>query len=177
MTKAEILEKIEINHNQFISYIDSRNEEEFEHALPEKWSAGQQLQHIVLSVKPLAQGFILPRFILKVIFGKTNRPSRSYDALVARYKEKLTLGGIASGAFVPKIVAFEEKSKLFIVLKKYVSAIIKHISAYSEADLDLIILPHPLLGKLTVREMLYFTAHHVVHHEELVQKYLSEKSV
>ncbi len=176
MTKSEILEKLEINHNQFISYLDSLNEEEFEFALPEKWSAGQQLQHIVLSVKPLAQGFILPRFMLKVIFGKTNRPSRSFDALVARYNEKLALGGRASGAFVPKKVTFEEKSKLFIILKKYVSAIIKHISAYSDADMDLMILPHPLLGKLTVREMLYFTAHHVFHHQELVKQYLSQKA-
>jgi hypothetical protein len=34
--------------------------------------------------------------------------------------------------------------------------------------LDLLILPHPLLGKLTLREMLYFTLYHVEHHEKQV---------
>jgi len=41
---------------------------------------------------------------------------------------------------------------------------------HSEAALDKYILPHPLLGKLTLREMLYFTAYHVAHHKQLVEK-------
>ena len=36
-------------------------------------------------------------------------------------------------------------------------------------DLDVYILPHPLLGKVTLREMLYFTIHHNEHHLELLQ--------
>ena len=34
----------------------------------------------------------------------------------------------------------------------------------SQADLDRYRLPHPLLGKLTVREMLFFTVYHNYHH-------------
>jgi hypothetical protein len=33
-------------------------------------------------------------------------------------------------------------------------------------------LPHPLLGKLTLREMIYFTIYHVQHHHKLVQNQL-----
>jgi len=33
-----------------------------------------------------------------------------------------------------------------------------------------VLLPHPLLGKVTVREMLYFTIHHVQHHHALVER-------
>jgi hypothetical protein len=35
---------------------------------------------------------------------------------------------------------------------------------WSEDDLDNHRLPHPLLGKLTVREMLFFTLYHIQHH-------------
>ena len=36
-------------------------------------------------------------------------------------------------------------------------------------DLDKYVLPHPLLGKVTLREMLYFTIHHNEHHLELLK--------
>jgi hypothetical protein len=175
MTKPEILERLETNHNQFISYLDSLNESDFEYAFSGKWSAGQQLKHIVLSVKPLAQGFLLPRFLLKIIFGKANRPSKTYDDLVLKYDEKIKLGGRASAAFLPKVVNFSEKDKLYRTLMGYLKTIKNSLENYTEEDFDLMILPHPLLGKITVREMLYFTAHHVVHHEQLIKLYLSQK--
>ena len=43
-------------------------------------------------------------------------------------------------------------------------------SRWSEAALDGYRIPHPLLGKLTVREMLLFTLYHNVHHVTNVQK-------
>ena len=36
---------------------------------------------------------------------------------------------------------------------------------FSEDEIDTYILPHPLLGKLTIREMIYFTIYHVEHHQ------------
>ncbi|MCB9182399.1 MAG: DinB family protein [Flavobacteriales bacterium] len=46
----------------------------------------------------------------------------------------------------------------------------KRTSRWSESDLERYLLPHPLLGKLTLREMLYFTLYHVQHHQALVQR-------
>ena len=37
-----------------------------------------------------------------------------------------------------------------------------------EEDLDNYILPHPLIGKTTIREMLYFTIYHVQHHHKAI---------
>ena len=48
------------------------------------------------------------------------------------------------------------------------------IDSFSEKDLDNYILPHPLLGKLTIREMLFFTIYHVQHHEVLTLKNLGK---
>lgn len=45
--------------------------------------------------------------------------------------------------------------------------------ARSEADLEACRLPHPLLGKLTVREMLLFTLDHEVHHVANVARRLA----
>jgi uncharacterized damage-inducible protein DinB len=176
MQKEEIFDKLEDNHEQFINYLDNLSQEDFEFAWTDKWSAGQQLKHIVLSVRPLAQGFILPRFALKMVFGKANRPSKTFDQLVQRYNEKLQLGGRATGAFLPKPIHFDQKAQLFKTLRRYLKLVINNLRSYSEQDFDQMILPHPLLGKITVREMLYFTIHHVFHHQGLVKQYLSKKA-
>ena len=44
----------------------------------------------------------------------------------------------------------------------------KKIEKWSEEQLDEFVLPHPLLGKVTTREMLYFTIHHAGDHQLLI---------
>ena len=103
------------------------------------------------------------------MFGKTNRPSKTFDELVAKYKVKLAAGGRASRPFIPPFISFEKKDEL---IKKYTlqkQKLIAKIERQSEKDLDVYILPHPLLGKVTLREMLYFTIHHNDHHLELLR--------
>ncbi|MBN8578769.1 MAG: DinB family protein [Cytophagales bacterium] len=57
-------------------------------------------------------------------------------------------------------------------LTNEVTKLASKLNRFSEAELDLYILPHPLLGKLTLREMIYFTCYHVQHHQELVKQNL-----
>jgi hypothetical protein len=42
------------------------------------------------------------------------------------------------------------------------------IASWDEAPLDRYCLPHPALGRLTVREMLFFSLYHNAHHLNLV---------
>lgn len=114
----------------------------------------------------------LPLFVLRLLFGKANRKSKSYDELVAKYQAKLKAGGRAPGRFVPggkekNTEVLEEK------LLGLVDSLQKKVNALSEDQLDQYILPHPLLGKLTLREMIYFTIYHVQHHHKLVQNQLN----
>lgn len=175
MNKKEIIQNLEDKHQAFILYINGLSQEEFEYAIPDKWSAGQQLEHIIKSVKPLNQGFMLPNFMLKMIFGTTNRPSRTYDDVFTKYHQKLEAGGRATSRFIPKEVPFTSKKKLILTLEKQIKKLGKQVNAFSENDLDYLIAPHPLLGKLTLRELLYFTIFHVEHHQLLIEKYLKER--
>lgn len=89
---------------------------------------------------------------------------------MAKYKAKLAAGGKARGPFIPPVILFENKESL---IKQYLlqkEKLISKIKRQSEEELDLYILPHPLLGKLTLREMLFFTIYHNRHHLELLQK-------
>ena len=173
MTKPAIIQLLQHHHQHFIDKIHDLPEDAFLLSKNSKWTAGQQLDHICRSMKPVAMAFGLPAFVLRLLFGKANRPSRSYDALVEKYKSKLSAGGRASRRFIPKVIGFNDRDQLEKQLRYTVSRLVQRIDRYSEDELDTYILPHPLLGKLTLREMLYFSIYHVQHHEKLMWEQLS----
>ncbi len=174
MNKEQIAELLHTHYGHFIDRLREMNTTDFCFAPKGKWSAGQQLDHIIKAVSPVNRAMGLPVFILRWNFGTANRPSKTYEQLVEKYKQKLEEGGRAAGRFVPATVSATEKEQLIEKLNSLVKKLAGKTHRYSEEALDKYILPHPLLGKLTLREMLYFTAYHVEHHRQLVEKGLSQ---
>lgn len=174
MTKFSMIESMTENHQRFTNYINQLTEQEYLFAMPEKWTAGQQLDHLVRSTKPLILAVRLPLFIAQLIFGKANRPSISYEELVEKYLQKIQAGAKATGNFIPPPISFDKKESLIKELNSIVGKINKGLSKFSEEELDECILPHPLLGKITFREMIYFTIYHVDHHHFIIDKALEQ---
>jgi hypothetical protein len=170
MNKPEIITALNKHVDLFNQHIASLNKEQFESTPGGKWSAGQNLEHLYRSIKPLNLAYALPGLILKLMFGKANRPSKTFDELVAKYKNKLAAGGRASGRFVPPPVLFTDKEALLKKYNQQKEKLIQKINSWSEEKLDQYIIPHPLLGKITLREMLYFTIYHNTHHIEILQR-------
>ena len=71
------------------------------------------------------------------------------------------LGGKASAKYVPPTIMVNQKERLIKQIDASINKMCKHIEKFSETALNNLILPHPLLGKITIKEMLYFTAYHV----------------
>lgn len=176
MTKPQIIQLLQEKHHAFIAYIQTLSDEELLYAPADKWTAAQQLDHIHKSIKPLTQAMGYPNFVPRLLFGKANRPSKTYEELINRYNEKLLLGGRASGRFVPPTIAASQKDELIKLIVASVKNLCTRIEKFSETELDNLILPHPLLGKITIREMLYFTAYHVEHHEAIITRDLKNKN-
>jgi len=166
MNREQIISRLIQNHNAFAEYMHSLNEDDFTYSLRgEKWTAGQEIKHIISSVKKLSKALLLPKFIIKKKFGVANRPSRTFDAQVEKYTKGLEkLGGTYRVELDP--VLYSERDHLIERLEKSVALLCSRSKKYSEENLDHYILPHPLMGKMTIRELLYFTAHHVLHHKE-----------
>lgn len=138
----------------------------------EKWSVAQNLQHLIISLKTTTAAYALPRFLVRLIGGRPNRPSRSYEELVEKYKTALANGGKARGRYVPgKIGPAVEKEQMLADWKKatkqYLEALRKN---WQTNQLDQYIAPHPLLGKITLRELCYFTIYHTEHHLETMKE-------
>ena len=164
MTKNEIISLLTVNHRQFVAEFKAMNENQFTVSANGKWNSSQQLDHIIRAVQPVVFAFSLPAILLRLFFGRPNRLSKSFPELVAKYQTKLAAGGRASGRFVPKGFPFTEKEKAIEQLNRLVEKLNTKVQAKGENELDELLLPHPLLGKLTLREMLYFTAYHAEHH-------------
>jgi hypothetical protein len=174
MNKYDLMEAMTENHQRFSNYMNILTEPEYLYAMPGKWSAGQQFDHIVRSTKPLVLAMRLPRFVLKLIFGRANRPSKSFEELVKKYEDKLADGAKATGSFIPPEVGFDKKDALILELSSIITKINNGVANFSEEELDQCLLPHPLLGKITCREMLYFTINHVDHHHFIMDKAIQD---
>lgn len=175
LTIQEIQQQLQSAENEFSHYCTALPDEMFFYQPEGKWSAAQQVKHLMIAADNTKLAFALPKFIVRWYAGKPNRPSRSYDELVAKYKLKLQQGGKASARFIPKpIPAGYGKQKMLDQFKRSMDKLAYTIqSKWKDAQLDQYIAPHPLLGKITLRELGYFTIHHTHHHLESIQKMTS----
>ncbi len=170
LTKEKIIEELQKEFEKVLTTVQPIADSAFFKRSDSKWSIAENLEHLILSVKPLNLAFRLPKFGL-LFFGKPNRPIRTYEELVRRYENKLESGGRATSAFVPKIKRVDKQS-LILSFEKENKKLVHSLGKWSESDLDGYLLPHPLLGKLYVREMLYFTIYHTQHHLHAIEKLL-----
>jgi hypothetical protein len=167
----EIISAMGTSWEAVIRHIENLPDDEFVTAAEGKWTPGQHLEHLLRSAVPLRKALGYPKFVIRIVAGKPNRTTRTFDQTKARYQEKLSQGGQASGRYIPPPVPSSDKNAL---LNRYTSEkdrMLKKIGQWSEKNLDAYLLPHPLLGKITVREMLFFTTFHTDHHLNIMKKY------
>jgi len=135
------------------------------------WTAGQHTHHLTLSVKPLGMAFGLPGWVLRMLFGKPKAPSRTYEAVVAEYTLHLARGAKAAEAYIPPAAA-PPRDVLLLHFEIQHQRLIAKLGKWSDPALDNHQLPHPILGKITMREMLYFTHYHILHHSNRITEML-----
>lgn len=157
MEKVHIIQELVRHHHHFIHTLESLSDADFQRKPSEKWRLGQQLEHIIKSVKPVNMAFGSPMFVLKMKFGTANRPSKSYEALVEKYLKVLEENQdyVVPGRFAPEEIPHKLKGQKLKELKGLVQKLVSRLAKFTEEGLDTHILPHPVLGKLTLREMLY----------------------
>jgi hypothetical protein len=172
MTKTEIITAAEKIFYQFSETCNSMNEPVLFKKPDEKWSAAENIQHLIISTNMTTLAYRLPKFIVRLIGGKSNRASRTYEELKDKYYKKLADGGKASGLFVPKAIEIKYgKQKLMNNWQNATTGFMLALSKNrTEKDLDNYLAKHPLLGRITLRELCYFTIFHTEHHLQAVHK-------
>lgn len=175
MDRTNLQEQLIDHHITFGQCLYDLSESDFLKVQQEKWSAGQQLEHILMSVKPLSR-LLGNKTEVKERFGSLDRESRSYDVLVADYLQVLSEGAKAGPRFTPEVTPFQRRAALISELNQHIESITTHLDHYTEEELDQLVIPHPVMGPFTIREMMMFTIYHVQHHLKKVEENLKNWS-
>jgi hypothetical protein len=172
MNREQIAAALEDQERQSLAYWNAFDETTFFARIGASWSPAETVRHLGKATRAVAKALRMPRIALRFMFGKARRPSMTYDELVSHYRVLLAEGGQA-GRFAPSARASSREA----IMSSFIEAnrdLRKEIARWPEKKLDALLLPHPLLGKLTVREMLLFTLYHQRHHIDVVRRHLAE---
>lgn len=170
MKKHEIEELVIDKHDALFKFLMQHDDNKWDKGPEGKWTTGQHIIHLVQSAKPLNKALGIPKFILQYKFGKANRPHRTYDQIVHRYQEKLKL---ADGKLSPFSANMPDtppvsKEEWIVSLQKEKDVLIKKLNKLSDKQLDKYLIPHPLMGRMIMREIIMWSAYHVEHHHEIL---------
>jgi hypothetical protein len=169
-TKTELITALKDSNRRAENWFSEIPASEFFTRQGEVWSASENMDHLLRSVKPLTKALKLPKITLRGIFGKPGKSSLTYEELCQIYRDELAKGAQASGRFLPAqenpiAEGAEEKKQEYLSRWANVSSeLVSSAEKWEENELDQYLLPHPILGKLTIREMLFFTIYHNLRH-------------
>ncbi len=132
------------------------------------WSPAEHVRHLAKSARPFARALGAPRIALAFRFGLHRGPSPSFADLRDRYLAGLARGAQA-GSYAPRAKPKPSdleagRSEVITEWRAANTALYQALAPWAERSLDRYLLPHPVLGKLTLREMMAFTVYHTAHH-------------
>lgn len=170
-TKDTIINEIKNSTQRAIEWFNAIPADQFFIRNGEIWSASDNVDHLIKAIKPIALALKMPRLGLQAMFGKAERSSQTYDEICKIYVEEISKGAQASGRYLPNQESpsqpEEQKKELLNQLIKAGNSLISALEKWQDADLDQYQLPHPILGKITIREMLFFSIYHTLRHARI----------
>lgn len=172
MDKQLIADVLEEKHQALFDWLEKQPEDKWVAGPENKWTTGQHALHLLKSIKPLNDALSMPRLLMRTMFGKNNRAVRSYEKVASRYEEKLSENLDKAELFNEKLKAPALKDRTYILnrLKTESKKLQYKTRRIRDEDLDELILPHPLMGKMAIREIIMWTAHHVEHHTNTLRE-------
>lgn len=142
------------------------------------WSPARNLSHLALSTNIVTMSLKLPRLVPRLLFGPASHPSRRYEEIRDQYQAALAAGA-GAGPFTPRKRSAPkdpaaERERRIAKWGGIVPGLLKAMDGWDDAALDHYRLLHPLIGRLTVREMLGFTLYHLSRHADIVARRMAE---
>ena len=170
MNRATLLESLSSEERDVAEFFRSLTRDEFVLRVSDAWTPAEHLHHLNTAVSAVARGLSIWPWFLRLRFGRARRPSRTFAELRDDYRGRLASGGRASGRFVPPREALapeqitDRQAQLLARWQRVNSRLVASLGRWSDRDLDRVQLPHPILGKITAREMVFFIIYHGHHH-------------
>ncbi|GAB2589076.1 DinB family protein [Spirosoma areae] len=152
----------------FVKAVNHLTDEQFRYQPDGKWSVAEVMQHLYLSARPVARLMSGTREVLKQ-WGKPDGPARTYEEMAAIYQKVLGTGVKAPATMSPRPEDVQvAKNEVIERFTSVYQALVVAVDNWPEDELTQYVIPHPALGKLSVREMLHFVSIHTQHHLRLL---------
>lgn len=140
-----------------------------------KWNTAEQLEHLQLSNEAVLKALHLPKTQLRQMFGELGRAGQNFNELKARYLQVLQEKAIkAPPKFQPQSVTTETLNEAQQAWNELAVGFSEVAAQWGEEELDTYVIPHPAMGNLSVREMLFFIIFHNAHHLRQIEEIKSE---
>lgn len=177
LSGADLADAILALHGESVAYWATLATGRFLEPIGDAWSPAENVRHLSKSMRAVSQGLRLPRWLLWLAFRGGRGVSRGYEEMRQVYLDRLARGASA-GRFAPSRAPVPadpeaERARIMGAHAAAVHDLAALVRRWPDAALDRRRLPHPLLGPLTVREMLAFTLYHNRHHMEVVRRRLA----
>lgn len=178
---AEIVRELRALHERSREVWSGFSTTEFFFPQGDAWSPADNVRHLLKSNRPVLRALTTPKVLLLFRFGAGLRLSQTYPVLRERYLARLA-AGVTAGRFTPRPLGSsdqtdEHRGSLMAALDQVSEGLTGAVSGWGEWQLDRFRLPHPALGRLTVREMLFFTLYHNLHHVRNVMRRAEPRAV
>lgn len=168
-TKEDIKKALTEIFGALDAYIKTVDTATFRKSVGNKWSIAQNIDHLTISNNITALSLNMPKAVLQPLFKTNNRPNWNYDEVVWKYQLQLGNGAKATLPFQPKLSLIPMRFIVERLWKHSCHQLLRAIDGWSEQDLDTYLIPHPIIGKITLRELLFFTVYHVGHHLQTIK--------
>jgi len=136
--------------------------------IPAKWSMADQQGHLLLSAYQVTGVYKQPDTFFEP-FGSPPILKRSYEDLFKLYQQRLADGQKATPDSIANPEDLLNSSDGLDAWKAVCQKLINRLNEnWTEERLDKFVVPHPALGLITTRELLFFQIFHSNHHLEQI---------
>lgn len=160
--------QLKTDYQTFVNVANLLTDEQLAQQRNGKWSVAEVMQHLYLSARPVVRLMSGPRAVFDQ-WGTPDSPSKPYDEIAEAYRIALRSGRKALDNMSPRPEDTEQPRAVIDRFAAVYESLIEAIETWEEADFDRYQLPHPALGLITLREMVYFTSIHTQHHFILLE--------
>ncbi len=170
-TKEQLIQEVEKSFSATIEWINTQPDAHFNKELVAgKWTIAGHLYHLIKSTKAVSKGMGMPKVQLEALFGKSNRQERTYQEMVEKYEAALIQNNIkAPSNFSAESGRTFERVALIQRFKDELQTFCQALEQWTEEDMSVYVMPHPAIGKCTIREYIYFTTLHTYHHLDILK--------
>ncbi|MEM7331648.1 MAG: DinB family protein [Chloroflexota bacterium] len=179
-TQKELIDSYQMESKWVHDFFSQIQLADFFASSKDVWTPADNLDHLIRSCSPVILGLGLPKLALRMRFGLAKHQSRTLAVVRHEYTNvALAQGGKAGGPYLPDIGEETAETKRNLLSKwQYKSEqFVQKVGEWSESDLDKYAVDHPLLGQMTIREIIFFTLYHNMHHVNDVSRLLQQPEV